>query len=597
MSLDCSSRICVKNLPKYLTDERLREHFSAIGEVTDAKIIRTRDGRSRQFGFVGYRTAKDAQAAVKYFNRSFVDTCRMSCEIAQPIGDSNLSRPWSRHSQGSSAYTKVHNVPNGEEGGVASIKETNGKSSAGRASGNEQDDDPQLLEFLQVMQRRNKTKLWADETLLQNDQAVKRIERGNSKHEADVSASSFGHGSKGLQFDGDSEKEHAKGPSVFRIAEDIPGLETIDTSDLVRDEAISDSVYMKSRINSNWSDDEVEVDMGTDEAAGGEDAEDGYTVEDIKEQETMGNYDAQNEDKTSSGGHVQEIIQTPQGGMTEVVAQEQESVSETGRLFVRNLSYTTSEGDLVELFTKYGELSQVHLVLDKETKCSKGYAYVLFMLPEAAMKAMEKLDGAIFQGRLLHILPAKRPPPAPGRDLNTGTGELGMSKVKQQREAQKRATEASGNTRAWNSLFMHPDTIAENVARKYGLSKSDFLDPDAEDLAVRMALGETHIIAETKKALFQEGVNIEILEKLALGKLDTVKRSNHVILVKNLPFATMNTDLVTMFGKFGSLERVILPPTRTLALVVYLEAAEARSAFKGLAYKRFKYAFVVISCE
>ena len=37
-----SSRICVKNLPRYVTEERLREHFAEKGEVTDAKIIRTR---------------------------------------------------------------------------------------------------------------------------------------------------------------------------------------------------------------------------------------------------------------------------------------------------------------------------------------------------------------------------------------------------------------------------------------------------------------------------------------------------------------------------------------------------------------------------
>lgn len=37
-----SSRICVKNLPKYVDDVRLREHFSAKGEVTDAKVMRSR---------------------------------------------------------------------------------------------------------------------------------------------------------------------------------------------------------------------------------------------------------------------------------------------------------------------------------------------------------------------------------------------------------------------------------------------------------------------------------------------------------------------------------------------------------------------------
>ena len=37
-----SSRIFVKNLPRYVTEERLREHFAEKGEVTDAKSIRIR---------------------------------------------------------------------------------------------------------------------------------------------------------------------------------------------------------------------------------------------------------------------------------------------------------------------------------------------------------------------------------------------------------------------------------------------------------------------------------------------------------------------------------------------------------------------------
>lgn len=39
-----SSRVCVKNLPKYVNEARLKEHFSAKGEVTDVKVLRTRCG-------------------------------------------------------------------------------------------------------------------------------------------------------------------------------------------------------------------------------------------------------------------------------------------------------------------------------------------------------------------------------------------------------------------------------------------------------------------------------------------------------------------------------------------------------------------------
>ncbi|KAL5722289.1 hypothetical protein ACHQM5_005827 [Ranunculus cassubicifolius] len=160
--------------------------------------------------------------------------------------------------------------------------------------------------------------------------------------------------------------------------------------------------------------------------------------------------------------------------------------------------------------------------------------------------------------------------------------------LKQQREDHKEESETKGDTRAWNSLFMRSDTIVENAARKYGTSKSDFLDREADDLAVKIALAETQVIADTKKALANSGVNVAALEEFISGKSDAGKRSNHVVLVKNLPYGSSEGDLAKMFGKFGSIDKIILPPTKTLAFVVFLEAAEARGAFKGLAYKRYK---------
>ena len=39
------------------------------------------EGLSRQFGFVGFRTPEEAQAALQYFNCSFIDTYRLACEV------------------------------------------------------------------------------------------------------------------------------------------------------------------------------------------------------------------------------------------------------------------------------------------------------------------------------------------------------------------------------------------------------------------------------------------------------------------------------------------------------------------------------------
>jgi len=57
------------------------------------------------------------------------------------------------------------------------------------------------------------------------------------------------------------------------------------------------------------------------------------------------------------------------------------------------------------------------------------------------------------------------------------------------------------------------------------------------------------------------------LEELASKRNEKFKRSNHVILVKNLPFNSTEEKLTAMFQKHGSLDKIILPPTRVFALV------------------------------
>ena len=59
------------------------------------------------------------------------------------------------------------------------------------------------------------------------------------------------------------------------------------------------------------------------------------------------------------------------------------------------------------LFKEFGPLTEVNLPIDKITKQSKGFAFITFVIPENAVQAFTKLDGTTFQGRLLHLIPAK----------------------------------------------------------------------------------------------------------------------------------------------------------------------------------------------
>jgi hypothetical protein len=57
---------------------------------------------------------------------------------------------------------------------------------------------------------------------------------------------------------------------------------------------------------------------------------------------------------------------------------------------------------------------------------------------------------------------------------------------------------AAGNRSVWNTLFLRQDTVAEAVAAHYGITKAQLLDRDAQDLPVRMALGEAQVGATSK---------------------------------------------------------------------------------------------------
>ena len=62
-----------------------------------------RDGKSRCFGFVGFRSPVEAEAALRYFSKSFFDTMRLDIEVGadrlvKATGAAlSLSCQWAEH--------------------------------------------------------------------------------------------------------------------------------------------------------------------------------------------------------------------------------------------------------------------------------------------------------------------------------------------------------------------------------------------------------------------------------------------------------------------------------------------------------------------
>ncbi|WVZ87069.1 hypothetical protein U9M48_033764 [Paspalum notatum var. saurae] len=600
-----SSRLCVKNLPKGADERRLREVFSRKGEVTDAKVIRTKDGKSRQFAFIGFRTNAEAEEALNYFNNTYIDTCKITCEVARKIGDPDAPRPWSRHSLKKPEHGSKDKTNDGAVAAPPKSSKAQGTSADARGSKGGVANDPKFKEFLEVMQARSKAKMWANDTAGTLDTAAKdsvAATKESKRPQKNVPAS-----------ENDSSSDDASDEEMANDSSSEDASEEPQTTSK-QDKDMTDADFFKSKIKKNWSDSESD-----NEDSGGqanttdhdEDSSDESQGSDILLVDLKGNLDKKNtvdEDTPVEDIDLQELEDPDnkekeelagQGRETKIredqekededaasITDEKKLALETGRLFFCNLPYSTTEDDLVELCNQYGDVEQAHIVVDKTTKFSTGRGYVLFNLPDSAVRALGELDNSSFQGRLLRVKAAK-PLNNNKSESNHETIEGKMS-LKQKKLEQKKASEISGDTRAWNSFYMRQDTVVENIARKNGISKSELLDREADDLAVRIALGETHVIAETKKYLSRSGVNVAALEELASKRNEKFKRSNHVILVKNLPFSSTEEELATMFQKHGSLDKIILPPTRVFALVVFVEATEARHAFKKLLYTRYK---------
>jgi len=77
------------------------------------------------------------------------------------------------------------------------------------------------------------------------------------------------------------------------------------------------------------------------------------------------------------------------------------------KLYVGNLSHTTTEADLKTLFAKAGQVTSVALVKDRDTGNSKGFAFVK-MSNQAEMKqAISMFNGFNLDDRELTVNPAK----------------------------------------------------------------------------------------------------------------------------------------------------------------------------------------------
>jgi cold-inducible RNA-binding protein len=92
-------------------------------------------------------------------------------------------------------------------------------------------------------------------------------------------------------------------------------------------------------------------------------------------------------------------------------------------LFVGNMNFQTTESELSELFKAFGQVTRVHVAMDRETGRARGFAFVEMPNDEEAAKAIAGLDGKEVGGRNLKVNEAR--PKTEGRAPRSGSGSGG----------------------------------------------------------------------------------------------------------------------------------------------------------------------------
>uniref|UniRef100_A0A1I8NPN5 RRM domain-containing protein n=1 Tax=Stomoxys calcitrans TaxID=35570 RepID=A0A1I8NPN5_STOCA len=598
------SRIIVKQLPKNVTEEKLRNLFGQKGTITDMQLKYTPDGKFRQFCFIGYQLEDEAQAAIKYFNNSTIQTSRIKVELCAKLGTEDKLQSWSKHSKKNKKESSelTEKKRKDDEPKVATkVEEIVGKHK----------NDPEFQEFMKAHEK-NRT-LWANDVTEVDESKENDLTVDSQKDEGNSTEQETGIDND-AEVDKDSEEEEGNGND--------------NNEGKLAEKPISDMEYMRSlmtqkSVNSPTSSKKSTLDLFTIKIHNvpyktkrqeivkffkplkpfsvrlptnvhgfcyvGFKTEKEMTKAMLKNKSfikgkqvffsdfteknkiTKAKQNDKPEEQNSSPDKKPAKWQNQEASLT-----NEEDISESGRIFFRNLAYTVTEDDLQKLFEEYGPVAEINLPVDLVTRQIKGFGTVTFMMPQHAVEAFNKLDGSTFHGRLLHLIPGKDKKDEE-QDENDPTLTFKQKKALKIKKTAQQSTN-------WNTLFLGPNAVAEILSQKFETSKQRILDTEegGSSAAVRIALGETQIVIEMKKFLEDNGVRVNAFDSMG------TKRSKTIILAKNLPPSTSVSDLTPIFAKYGPIGRLVLPPSGVTAIIEFCDPSEARQAFKKLAYSKFK---------
>ena len=72
-------------------------------------------------------------------------------------------------------------------------------------------------------------------------------------------------------------------------------------------------------------------------------------------------------------------------------------------IFIAGLTHRVTEHDLIDIFEEYGTISSVKVITDRDTGQSRGFGFVKMADKADGQRAIEELNEAEFDGRIITV--------------------------------------------------------------------------------------------------------------------------------------------------------------------------------------------------
>lgn len=355
-----SSRIFVRGLPPSFSSEDFKAHFSKQANVTDVKFI-----PHRRIGYVGYKTAEEAARAVKYHNNTFIRMSRIGVELARTVQEQQALTPAMNATNGVKRRYGLGGATR-EKHSENTLETSTPKSGGGKSCAEE----AKLKEYLDVMQPPSKSKIWENQIVLIPEDSPATVSGSEMQQVI------------GAENDGDHEPVPKKQRMSSIVPNDMPlpkdrNLRNTEAAELAHmDSETPPITEQKTEDAANETVHIAQVASDADWLRSRTSRLLGLLDDDAPPESTVlsagseGQHVAcESQTRNLTNGEMPDADAHPEYDYdherpsTSVVTQlgMADTGKDNGRLFVRNLTYTTTEDDLRQHFEKgaYGTINEV----------------------------------------------------------------------------------------------------------------------------------------------------------------------------------------------------------------------------------------------